>query len=136
MYLMEITDGKIFKIALITALIGIIGMIVFAGDISPKEVAIEDIDNGMIDEKVAISGVIESVKLSSSGKSYFLTLADNTGKISIIIFESTIVEFQEEGIDISSFKNKKVKVTGTLTQYKSTMELILDNANSIKIENI
>lgn len=133
---MEITDGKIFKIALITALIGIIGMIVFAGDISPKEVAIEDIDNGMIDEKVAISGVIESVKLSSSGKSYFLTLADNTGKISIIIFESTIVEFQEEGIDISSFKNKKVKVTGTLTQYKSTMELILDNANSIKIENI
>jgi DNA/RNA endonuclease YhcR with UshA esterase domain len=132
---MEITDGKIFKIALFTSLIGIIGMIVFAGDISPKEVAIGDIDRGMVDEKVAINGVIESVKLSSSGKSYFLTLVDSTGKISIAIFESSIVEFQEAGIDINSFKNKKVKVTGTLTEYRSTMELILDNANSIKIEN-
>lgn len=132
---MEITDKKIFKIALFTSLVGIIGMIVFAGDISPKEVAIEDIDRGMIDEKVAIYGVVESVKLASSGKSYFLTLADSTGRISIIIFESSIVEFQEAGVDINSFKNKKVKVTGTITEYKSKMGLILDNANSIKIEN-
>jgi len=131
---MEITDGKIIKIALLTSLIGIIGMLVFAGDISPKEVAIEDIDRGMVDEKVVITGVIESVKLSSSGKSYFLTLTDSTGKISVIVFESTIIEFQEADIDINSFKDKKVKVTGTITEYKSTMELILDNANSIKIE--
>jgi len=132
---MEITDSKIFKIALFTSLIGMVGMIIFAGDISPKEVAIEDINRGMIDEKVAIVGIVESVKLSSSGKSYFLTLADSTGKISVIIFENSIVEFQEAGIDINSFQNKKVKVTGTLTEYKSTMELILDNVNSITIEN-
>ncbi|MDR2966913.1 MAG: RNA-binding protein [Methanobacteriaceae archaeon] len=132
---MEITDNKIFKIALFTALIGMMGMIIFAGDIAPKEVAIEDINRGMIDEKVAIVGVIESVKLSASGKSYFLTLVDNNGKISVVIFESSIVEFQEAGIDINSFKNKRVKVTGTLTEYRSNMELILDNANSIKIEN-
>ena len=131
---MEITDGKIIKIALLTSLIGIIGMLVFAGDISPKEIAIEDIDRGIVDEKVVITGVIESVKLSSSGKSYFLTLTDSTGKISVIVFESTIIEFQEADIDINSFKDKKVKVTGTITEYKSTMELILDNANSIKIE--
>ena len=131
---MEITDSKIYKIALLTSLIGIIGMLIFAGDLSPKEVAIEDIDRGMVDEKVAISGVIESVKLSSSGKSYFLTLTDGTGRLNIIIFESSIVEFQEAGININDFNMKKVKVTGTLTEYKSTMELILDNANSIKIE--
>jgi len=132
---MEITDAKIFKIALFTSLIGLVGMIVFAGDLSPKEIAIGDIDRGMIDEKVAIVGLVESVKLSSSGKSYFLTLVDGTGKIDVVIFESTVVEFQEADIDISSFKNKKVKVTGTITEYRSVMGLILDNGNSITIES-
>lgn len=132
---MEITDGKIFKIALITTLIGLVGMIIFAGDISPKEALVKDIDRGMIDEDVTINGVIESVKKSSTGKSYFMTLNDGTGRITIMIFESTIAEFQEAGIDLKSFENKKVKVVGTVTEFKSTMEIILPNSNSIKIEN-
>lgn len=132
---MEITDEKIFKIALITTLLGLVGMIIFAGDISPKEVLIEDIDRGMIEESIAITGVIENVKESSSGKSYFMTLNDGTGRITIMIFESTIAEFQEAGIDLKSFNNKKVRVIGTVTEFKSTMEIILPNSNSIKIEN-
>ena len=132
---MEITDEKIFKIAIITTIIGLVGMIIFAGDIAPKEVRVEAIDRGMMDETVAISGVIESVKESSSGKSYFMTLNDGTGRITIMIFESTIVEFKEAGIDLNSFKNKKIKVIGTVTEYKSTMEIILPNSNSIRIEN-
>lgn len=132
---MEITDEKIFKIALITTIVGLVGMIVFAGDIAPKEVLVEDIDRGMIEENVAITGVIENVKESSSGKSYFLTLNDGTGQISIMVFESTITEFQEAGVNLESFKNKRVKVVGTVTEFKSTMELILPNSNSIKIEN-
>lgn len=132
---MEITDGKIFKIALITTIIGLVGMIVFAGDISPKEVAIEDIDRGMIDENVAITGVVENIKESSSGKSYFMTLNDGTSRITIMIFESTIIEFQDAGINLKRFENNRVKVVGTVTEYKSTMELILPNSNSITIEN-
>lgn len=132
---MEITDEKIFKIALITTILGLVGMIIFAGDISPKEVLIEDIDRGMIEESIAITGVIENVKESSSGKSYFMTLNDGTGRITIMIFESTIAEFQEAGIDLKSFNNKKVRVIGTVTEFKSTMEIILPNSNSIKIEN-
>jgi DNA/RNA endonuclease YhcR with UshA esterase domain len=132
---MEITDEKIFKVAIITTIIGLIGLIIFAGDITPKEVAVKDIDRGMIDENVAITGVIDSVKESSSGKSYFMTLNDGTGRITIMIFESTIVEFQEAGVDIKSFDNKKVKVVGTVTEFKSSMEIILPNSNSIKIEN-
>ncbi|KZX15771.1 OB-fold nucleic acid binding domain protein [Methanobrevibacter cuticularis] len=132
---MEITDEKIFKVALITSLIGIVGMLIFAGGISPKEIAIENIDKGSVDEEVAILGVIDSIKESSSGKSYFLTLNDGTGRINIIVFESTVVEFQEEETDINNFKNKRVKVIGTLTQYNGEMELILANSQSIKIEN-
>jgi len=132
---MEITDEKIFKVALITTLIGLIGMIIFAGNIEPKNVTVEDIDRGMIDEEVAITGVIENVKQSSSGKSYFLTLFDGTGRITIMVFESTMVEFKESGVDIKSFENKKVKIIGTVTEFKSQMGIILPNSNSIQIEN-
>jgi len=131
---MEITDGKIFKIAVLTTIIGLVGMIIFAGDITPNEVSVEDIDRGMIDETIAITGTIENIKQSSSGKSYFMTLNDGTGRISIMIFESTIVEFQEAGININSFKNKKVKIVGTVTEFRSTIELILPNSNSITIK--
>ncbi|MCC7562349.1 MAG: RNA-binding protein [Methanobrevibacter arboriphilus] len=132
---MEITDEKIFKIALITTLIGLIGMIIFAGEISPKEVIIKDIDRGMIDEEVKVTGNIDTIQKSSNGKNYILTLNDGSGRINMMIFESTITKFAENEINIENFENKKVIVTGTVTEFKSTMELIIHDSNSIKIEN-
>ena len=114
---MELNDRIIFKAALITSLVGIIGMLVFASYIEPKE----------------ITAVVESIKESSSGSSCFMELNDGTGKINLIIFESTLVELQDAGNDLDSFKSHKVKVIGSITEYKSSMELILSNSNSIKL---
>jgi DNA/RNA endonuclease YhcR with UshA esterase domain len=116
-------------------MIGIIGLLFFTPYIEPKEVKINEIDNGMIEEEVVISGVIEDVKKSSTSNSYFLTINDGTGKLSVILFESAVVELEDSNTPIELFLNKKVKVGGTLTQYKSSMELILSNGNSIKIIN-
>ncbi|MBF4469347.1 MAG: RNA-binding protein [Methanobrevibacter arboriphilus] len=132
---MEITDEKIFKIALITTIIGLIGMIIFAGEISPKEVIIKDIDRGMIDEEVTVTGNIDMIQKSSNGKNYILTLNDGSGRINMMIFESAITKFAENEVKIENFENKKVIVTGTVTEFKSTMELIIHDSNSIKIEN-
>ena len=115
---MEITDEKIFKIALITTLIGLIGMIIFAGEISPKEVIIKDIDRGMIDEEVTVTGNIDTIQKSSNGKNYILTLNDGSGRINMMIFESTITKFAENEINIENFENKKVIVTGPVTEFK------------------
>ena len=49
---MEITDDKLLRIALVTALIGIIGLIIFTPTIEVKEVSIKDINRGMIDEQL------------------------------------------------------------------------------------
>ena len=49
---MEITDDKLIKIALITSLIGIIGLIIFTPTIEVKQVDINQINRGMIDEEV------------------------------------------------------------------------------------
>ena len=130
---MELNDRIIFKVALITSLVGIIGMLVFASYIEPKEIQIKDITRNNIGETVAVIGVVESIKESSSGNSCFIELNDGTGKINLIIFESTLVELQDAGNDLESFENQKVKVIGSITEYKSSMELILSNANSIKL---
>lgn len=130
---MELNDKIIFKVALITSLVGIIGMLVFASYIEPKEIQIKDITRNNIGETVAVTGVVESIKESSSGSSCFVELNDGTGKINLIIFESTLVELQDAGNDLESFENQKVKVIGSITEYKSSMELILSNANSIKL---
>ena len=130
---MEITDEKIFKVALITSLVGIIGMLAFASYIEPKEIQIKDITRNNIGETVAVTGMVESIKQSSSGSSCFIELNDGSGKINLIVFESTLAELNEAGNDLNSFKNHKVKVIGSITEYKSSMELILSNSNSIKL---
>lgn len=132
---MELDDAKIFKIAFVTALIGMLGMLIFAGTIEPKEVKINEISRNNIGETVCVKGVIESFKYSSSGTTCFLSLNDGESKINIIIFESTLVEIKDSGSDIESFKDHNVKIVGTITEYQSSMELILSNANSLKLEN-
>lgn len=108
-------------------------MLAFASYIEPKEIQIKDISRNNIGETVAVTGVVESIKESSSRSSCFVELNDGSGKINLIIFESTLVELNEAGNDLDSFKNHKVKVIGSITEYKSSMELILANSNSIKL---
>lgn len=130
---MEITDDKLLKIALITSLIGLIGLIIFTPSIEVKKVEIQDINRGMIDEEVSIEGVVSDVKSSTSKSSYFLTVNDGTGQMSLIIFESQLAQLEDNGIDIESYKGKKVNVVGTVTQYNSQLELILSSGDDIKM---
>ncbi|WP_405293402.1 exodeoxyribonuclease VII large subunit [Methanobrevibacter sp.] len=132
---MEITDDKLLKIALVTSLIGIIGLIAFTPTIEVKEVDIKDINRGMIDEEVRIQGVITDVAQSSSKTSYFLTINDGEAQIQLIIFESQVAEIQSKNLDIEDFENRKVNVVGTVTQYNSEMELILSSGDSLRIVN-
>ena len=130
---MEITDDKLLKIALITSLIGIIGLIVFTPTIEVKEVDIKDINRGMIDEEVSITGVITDISQSSSKTSYFLTINDGEAQIQLIIFEKQVAEIESRNLDIDSFNNHKVQVVGTVTQYNSQMELILSRGDSLRM---
>lgn len=130
---MEITDDKLLKIALITSLIGLIGLIIFTPSIEVKKVEIQDINRGMIDEEVSIDCVVSDVKSSASKSSYFLTINDGTGQMSLIIFESQLAQLKDNGIDIESYKGKKVSVAGTVTEYNSQLELILSSGDAIKI---
>ena len=130
---MDITDDKLLKIALVTSLIGLIGLIMFTPSIEVKEVKIKDIDRGMIDEEVSINCVVSDVKSSKSGSSYFLTINDGTGQMPLVIFESQAAEMQTNNLDIKDFKDKKVNVVGKITEYNNEMEIVLSSGDSLKI---
>ena len=132
---MEITDDKLLRIALVTSLIGIMGLRIFTPTIEVKEVGIGDIDRGMIDEEVKVTGVITDVAQSSSKTSYFLTINDGEAQIPLIIFESQVSEIQSRNLDIEDFKDRKVQVVGKITEYNSDLELILSNGDSLRIIN-
>ena len=132
---MDITDDKLLKIALVTSLIGLIGLIMFTPSIEVKEVKIEDINRGMIDEEVSINCVVSDVKSSKSGSNYFLTISDGTGQMPLVIFESQAAQMQTNNLDINDFKNKKVNVVGKITEYNNEMEIVLSGGDSMKILN-
>ena len=130
---MEITDDKLLKIALITSLIGLIGLILFTPSIEVKKVSIEDVTRAMIDEEVSIDCVVSDAKSSQSGSSFFLTINDGTGQMPLIIFESQIAQMQSNNLEIEDFKNKKVNVVGKITEYNNEMEIVLSSGDSLKI---
>lgn len=130
---MDITDDKLLKIALVTSLIGLIGLILFTPSIEVKKVKIEDITRAMIDEEVSIDCVVSEVKSSSSGSSYFLTINDGTGQMQMIIFESQYAQMQSNSLKIEDFKDKKVNVIGKVTEYNGQLEIILSSGDSLKI---
>lgn len=130
---MEITDDKLLKIALVTSLIGIIGLLIFTPTIEVKKVKIEDISRAMIDEEVSVDCVVTDIAKSSSGSSYFLTINDGTGQIQLIIFESQAAEIESNNFDIDDFKDRKVEATGKITEYNSDLEMILSSGDSLKI---
>ena len=130
---MKITDDKLLKIALVTSLIGLIGLILFTPSIEVKEVKIEDVTRSMIDEEVSINCVVSEVKSSRSGSSYFLTINDGTGQMSLIVFESQVAQMQTNSLEIEDFKDKKVNVVGKITEYNGEMEIVLSSGDSLKI---
>lgn len=132
---MEISDDRLLRIALVTSLVGIIGLIIFTPTIEVKEIHIEDINRGMIDEEVKIDCVVQDVSQSSSKSSYFLTVNDGTGQIMLIVFENQASELQSKSFDINDLKGKKVEAVGKVTQYNSQLELILTSGDSLKISN-
>ena len=130
---MEITDDKLLRIALVTSLIGIIGLLIFTPSIEVKKVKIEDIDRGMVDEEVCIDAVVTDIASSHSKSSYFLTINDGTGQMPLIVFEKQLAEIQSNSLDIHDFKDRKVEATGKITEYNSDLEIILSGGDGLKI---
>jgi DNA/RNA endonuclease YhcR with UshA esterase domain len=128
-----VDDEKIFKIALLTTIVGLVGMIFTAGYIAPQKVRIEDLRLGMIDKEVSVEGFVQGVKKSKNGETYFLDLTDGSGRLTIVIFQSTSSDMEKNNINITGLNQRRVNVVGNVAEYHGTLELILKDSKSLKI---
>ncbi len=133
-YVIIMEDSFIFKIALTMSIVGLVGMMFSVNLITAREVKISEINRGMLDEDVTLEGLVQDVKKSSRSNTYFLDIMDGTGKISVIVFESSAVDLEKTNQSIYTLNNKRVKVTGKISEYQGKMELILKDAASLEVQ--
>lgn len=133
-YVIIMEDSFIFKIALTMSIVGLVGMMFSVNLITAREVKISEINRGMLDEDVTLQGLVQDVKKSSRSNTYFLDIMDGTGKITVIVFESSAVDLEKTNQSIYTLNNKRVKVTGKISEYQGKMELILKDAASLEVQ--
>ena len=126
-------DKKIFKLALFTTILGLVGMMFSASYITPQEVQIKDMNRGMLDKEVSVEGLVTGVSQSQKGGTYFLELMDGTGKTKVVIFESAASEIQKTSVHIENFNKRRVRIVGKVTEYQGSLEVVLKDASSLRI---
>lgn len=126
-------DKKIFKLALFTTILGLVGMMFSASYIAPQEVQIKDMNRGMLDKEVSVEGLVTGVSQSQKGGTYFLELMDGTGKTKVVIFESAASEIQKTSVHIENFNKRRVRIVGKVTEYQGSLEVVLKDASSLRI---
>lgn len=95
-------DEKIFKIALITTIIGLIGLITTAGFVEANHKNINEIDKSQIDNQIQITGEVINITNTKSGTK-IIKIADTTGTINAIAFKNT---------EINIHTGENVTITG------------------------
>ena len=106
-------EKDLLKVSLIFSLIGILILFYLTYTIEPKSYNIDSLSRDNLDEVVKIKGVIESY--SETPGLYLITLNDNTGKITIVVFKDEKIELQE-GINL--------EVIGQVVEYENKLEVI------------
>lgn len=118
-------DKTIFKITLITTIVGLVGIILTTGLVNPEHLTIDKIDKSKIDNQVEITAVVSNIKTTDT-QTTIITLTDNTGLITAVIFSK-----------LDNLLNIKDNVTivGRVTEYNGQLELIIDDQTNIKMNN-
>ena len=100
-------------ISLIFSLIGILILFYLTYTIEPNSYNINSLSRDNLDEVIKVKGIVESY--SETPGLYLITLNDNTGKITIVVFKDEKIELQE-GINL--------EVIGQVVEYENKLEVI------------
>lgn len=117
-------DNKMLKICIITSIVGLLGIVCLTGFVLPEKLNIGDIDKSKIDNNIEVNATITDVINTKSGVK-IVTLTDNTGSINMVVFASTLTNFNLE-------RGKHVDVIAKVSVYNGQLELILEESNNIR----
>jgi DNA/RNA endonuclease YhcR with UshA esterase domain len=104
-------ERKLLTTALICSLIGIFIILSISENISPKKYNIINITKETLNKQVILTGTISKIK--TTDELTILTLKDNTGEITVVIFDK----------NLNLEPNKKITVEGKVIEYKGTLEI-------------
>lgn len=119
-------DQKFFKISLVTTIIGLAGIMILSGYVTPEHVTIDKIDKSMMDNQVEVDAEIVSVTLTKTN-TRIIRLKDSGGSINLVIFSSWDINY-----DLKT--GQHVKVIARVSQYNNELELILEESKNIIIK--
>lgn len=126
-------DEVMFKIALTTSILGIVGIIIFSGQVGPQELHINDINRGMLDQEVSIQGIVEDIKETKTSQTYFIEIVDGTGKIVVVVFHQNVEDYEKYNLKLNNLLKRRIKIVGKVTEYDGHLELILKDSKSLYI---
>ncbi len=89
-----------------------------------------DSAKNFVGKQVTVTGIVDQVHLTDTG-TYFLNMGgkfpDNT--FTVVIFSKDSSSF----MNIKNFEGRDVAITGTVTDYKGSPEIVLKSSDQIKI---
>lgn len=120
-------DEKIFKITLITTILGLIGLFITSGFVNPEVLPINQIDNSKIDNQIQANGIIEKCIITKTNTT-ILQITDKSASINVVIFPTT-------DLNMTLHEGMNVTVVAKVTQYNGDLELILEKSRNIQINS-
>ncbi len=109
----------LFKVTLSCSLIGVFLILLMAETLDLSVIKIKDINEGMLERSVKITGIVNSVY--DNNNVLILNVEDDTGEIKVVVFEKGEFNLSKENI---------VEVNGRVVEYKGELEI---NANFIEV---
>jgi len=110
----KMDQKTLFKISISVSLIGIFILLLLAGILKPRMIPISEINNKLLNQKVAIQGTIFRTEVKDTFM--ILSVEDSAGKIDVLC------DCSPEKIQ----NNKKVYVEGTISEYKEFLQISAD----------
>ncbi len=114
----NMNEKNMLYLSLIGSFIGIIGLIIVS--YFEEATAIQEINEDYIDKKIII--IAEIIEINKKEEVYLLNLKDKTGEIKGIIFTDE---------DMPLEKNKEFKISGTITEYQGSLEIIIGKLEKV-----
>jgi len=107
-------ENKI-KILLTAAILGLVVLYFVNSILTAQITKIADLKIGQVER---ISGMVTSVYTTKLGHT-FLKVADNTGDIDVVVFNSSKIDFASE-LEVG----QEISILGRVEEYKGKLELI------------
>jgi len=116
-------EKTLFHIALVTAVVGVLGLLILSQVASYDLTAIADIDSSIIEKTVRVQGEIISASISTS--TYHLLIQDETGRIAVDVYaDEKPYSFEE---------NSGINVLGRVVDYQGELRIQAEKITALDV---